>query len=56
MSDKLNNFSPAASGRDEKRKRRAVLLKFTAMLALTAVVIIFGSMHMITKQMTTETA
>lgn len=43
MFDKLNNSYPAPPGRDEKRKKRALLLKLSAMLALSAVIVIFGS-------------
>ena len=43
MFDKLNNSYPAPPGRDDKRKKRALLLKLSAMLALSAVIVIFGS-------------
>ena len=48
MFDKLNNPSPSPPGRDEKRKKRALLLKLAAMLTLSAVIVIFGSLYMIT--------
>ena len=41
---------------EKKRNQKKSLIKLGAMGVLTAVTIIIGSMHMITKQMTAETA
>lgn len=38
------------------KKRKAKLIKLGAMLALMVITLIFVTMHMITKQMTAETA
>ena len=41
---------------EKKRNQKKSLIKLIAMGVLIAVTIIIGSMHMITKQMTAETA
>lgn len=42
--------------KDEKSRRKKSLIKNGSMLVLVALVLIFTTMHMTTKQMTAETA
>lgn len=57
MKKNMNTSSPALTeDQDRKKMRRAALIKMLAMFIFCIVVMIFGSMHMTTKQMTAETA
>ena len=58
MNEKNNiNLETAASEILEGKKRqKAALIKIGAMLVLSLIMFIFSSMHMITKQITAETA
>ena len=49
------NYTSAA-GEDIRKRRRSPLIKLAVLLAFSLIVWIFSSLHMITKQMTAETA
>ena len=56
MKKNMNTSSAALTEDDRRKMRKAALIKMLAMGVFVVVVMIFGSMHMITKQMTAETA
>lgn len=55
-----NNINLAKSASEEiserKKMQKAALIKIGVMLVLSVILFIFSSMHIITKQMTAETA
>ena len=54
--DEKNKHNAVLSQDELRRMRRLSLLKLGAMGIFAAIIIIFGSMHMTTKQMTAKTA